>query len=113
MVSVPTSSAWPLEQLIKSQRSQPALVERALQRLLADDDELLRTIVVGAYRDEGVSLARAASLLGLHPLELREDFIEKGIPLRLGPADLADARAEIEAIRAWKQRHDARWCQRW
>jgi len=28
-------------------------------------------VVIGAYLDEEISLARAASLLALHPLELR------------------------------------------
>ena len=104
-MSVSTTNAWPLEQLIKLQRSQPALVERALERLMGDDDELRRSIVVGAYLDEQISLARAASLLGMHPLELKDDFVEKGIPLRLGPADLADAQAEVEAMRHWKLKH--------
>jgi len=35
-------------------------------------------------------------------LELRERFIEKGIPLHLGPVNNADAQAEVDALRAWK-----------
>ncbi len=42
-------------------------------------------------------------MLGLHPLALREHFIEKGVPLRLGPVDKADAQAEVDALRAWKR----------
>ena len=95
---------WPLEQLIKLQRSQPSLVQRALQRLLDEDEELRWSVVINAYMDEEISMARAASLLELHPLELRERFIEKGIPLRLGPVDEADARAEADALRAWKRK---------
>ena len=34
-------------------------------------------------------------------LKLPDRFIELGIPLRIGPADLAEARAEVEAVRAW------------
>ena len=34
-------------------------------------------------------------------LKLRDRFIELGIPLRIGPADLAEARAEVKAMRAW------------
>ena len=94
---------WQMRQLVKLERSQPAVVRRALQRLF-DEDELLRwSIVVGAYLDEEISLARAAAMLQLHPLELRRQFIVKGIPMRLGPEDAADAQAEIDAIRAWKQ----------
>jgi len=92
-----------LEQLIKLQRSQPALVQRALQRLLGEDEDLRRSVVISAYLDEEISLARAASLLELHPFELRECFTEKGIPLHLGPVDQADAQAEVDALRAWKR----------
>jgi hypothetical protein len=36
-------------------------------------------------------------------LELREQFIAKGVPLLLGPEDEADAQAEIDAMRAWRR----------
>jgi hypothetical protein len=39
----------------------------------------------------------------MHPLELRQRFIEKGVPLHLGPVDEADAQAEVDALRAWKR----------
>ena len=106
MSSNAMTERWPLEQLIKLQRSQPSLVQRALQRLLDEDEELRWSVVINAYMDEEISMARAASLLELHPLELRERFIEKGIPLRLGPVDEADARAEADALRAWKRKAD-------
>jgi predicted HTH domain antitoxin len=60
-------------------------------------------VVVSAYLDEEISLSRAAALLDLHPLELREQFIAKGVPLLLGPEDEADAQAEIDAMRAWRR----------
>jgi len=101
------AESWPLEQLVKLQRLQPSLVQRALQRLLDEDEELRWSVVINTYLDEEISLARAASLLGLHPLELRERFIEKGIPLHLGPTDKADAQAEVDAIRAWKRKAES------
>ena len=104
MSTAAVSESWLLGQLIKLQRSQPSLVQRALQRLLDEDKDLRWSVVVNAYLDEEISLARAASLLGLHPLELRERFIEKGIPLHLGPADKVDAQAEVDALRAWKRK---------
>jgi predicted HTH domain antitoxin len=107
MSSMAMAEGWPLEQLIKLQRSQPSLVQRALQRLLDEDEELRWSVVINAYLDEEISLAWAASLLGLHPLELRERFIEKGIPLRLGPVDKADAQADIDALRAWKRKAES------
>ena len=102
MASIALGEAWPLQQLVKLQRSQPALVGRAMRRLLDEDEGLRWSLVVSAYLDEEISLAHAASLLGLHPLELRERFIEKGVPLHLGPVDEADAQAEVDALRAWK-----------
>jgi predicted HTH domain antitoxin len=107
MPSTGMAEGWPLEQLVKLQRSQPFLVQRALQRLLDEDEELRWSVVINAYLDEEISMARAASLLGLHPLELRERFIEKGVPLRLGPRDQADAQAEVDALRAWKRKAEA------
>lgn len=104
MSSVTLAESWPLEQLIKLRRSQPQLLLRALQRLFDEDEELRWSVVVNAYLDEEISLARTATLLNMHPLELRERFVEKGIPLRLGPADKADAQAEIDAIRTWKRK---------
>lgn len=102
MPTVAMGGEWVLQQLIKLQRSQPSRVQRALQRVLDEDEDLRWSVVVSAYLDEEISLARAASLLGLHPLELRERFIEKGIPLHLGPIDKAEAQAEVDALRAWK-----------
>ncbi len=99
---------WQLRQLIKLDRSQPALIRRALNRLLEEDEPLRWSVVVGAYLDEEISLARAAAMLQLHPLELRKQFIAKGIPLRLGPEDIADAQAEVDAIRSWKRSNDNR-----
>ena len=59
--------------------------------------------VVGAYLAGRISLARAAAILDLHPLELLSLFQASEIPLLLGPEDAADAQAEIDAIRTWKQ----------
>jgi predicted HTH domain antitoxin len=95
--------SWPMRQLIKLEQVQPALVQRVLQRLLEEDAALCWSLVVSAYLDEEISLARAASLLDLHPLELREQFLAKGIPLLLGPVDEADAQAEMDAMRTWKR----------
>jgi predicted HTH domain antitoxin len=103
MASIASTERWPLEQLVKLQRAQPSLVQRALQRLLDEDKELRWSIVVNAYLDGEISMARAASLLDMHTLELRAQFSKKGIPLYIGPIDKADAQAEIEALRAWKR----------
>lgn len=107
MSSIVMTEGWPLKQLIKLQRSQPFLVQRALQHLMDEDEDLRWSVVINAYMDEEISLARAASLLDMHPLELRERFIEKGIPLGLGPIDRADAQAEVDALRTWKRKAES------
>ena len=90
---------WQMRQLVKLERSQPAVVRRALQRLFDEDEYLRWSVVVGAYLDTEISLARAAAMLQLHPLELRKQLIAEGIPLQLGPEDVADAQAEIDVLR--------------
>lgn len=97
----PLLQAWELEQLVRLYQRRPELVSAALDRLLAEDEELRWAVVVGAYLDGQISLGKAAELLGMHALALRDRFIDLGIPLRLGPADLAEAHAEVEAMRSW------------
>ena len=92
---------WEVDQLLKLRERQPDLVEPALRRLVDEDEKVRWSVVVGAYQDRQINLGKAAELLGLTELELRDRFIELGIPLRIGPADLAEARAEVEAVRAW------------
>jgi predicted HTH domain antitoxin len=69
--------------------------------LVEENDEIHWSVVVGAYQDKQINLGKAAELLHVTELELRDRFIELGIPLRIGPADLAEARAEVRAMRAW------------
>lgn len=95
------SFAWEVEQLAKLSRQHPEMVSRAIQRLFDEDAELRWAVVVSAYMDHEINLGKAAELLGMHELELRERFIHLGIPLRIGPADVAEAQAEADAIRDW------------
>jgi predicted HTH domain antitoxin len=95
------SYAWEFEQLARLSRQQPDLVNRAMRRLLDEDAELRWAVVVSAYLEHEINLGKAAELLSMHELELRERFIKLGIPLRIGPADLAEAQAEADAIRSW------------
>jgi predicted HTH domain antitoxin len=92
---------WAIDQLLKLRDRQPGLIEQAIRRLVQEDASIRWSVVVGAYQDGQVSLGKAAELLDLPELELRDRFIELGIPLRVGSADLAEARAEVEAVRAW------------
>lgn len=92
---------WLIEELPRLYRERPDLVHPLLRSLLDQNEELRWSLVVRAYQERRINLGKAAEFLGLHELELRQRFLELGIPLRLGPADLIEARAEVEAIRAW------------
>ncbi len=99
--SIFPSQTWALDQLIQLGQRQPELVNAALNRLLAEDAALRWAMVVNAYLDQQINLGKAAELLQMQELELRERFINLGIPLRIGPADMTEARAEIETLRSW------------
>lgn len=92
---------WEMDQLFKLRERQPDLMEHAVHRLVQEDEDIRWSVVVGAYRDGQINLGKAAELLGLSELDLRERFVVLGIPLRMGPADRTEARAEVEAVRAW------------
>jgi prevent-host-death family protein len=55
------------------------------------------TEVLRSYLVDGISLGKAAELLSLSRFELQERFHRLGVPLRLGPATLEEARAEVAA----------------
>ena len=50
-----------------------------------------------AYLADEISLGKTADLLGLSRFELQDRFFRLGVPLRLGPATLEEARAEVDA----------------
>lgn len=60
--------------------------------------------VIAAYLDVDISLGRAAELLGLNRFDLTERLNRLGLPLRLGPATITEARAEYEALKEVVQR---------
>ena len=93
--------SWMLEQLVKVERHQPEMVDRAVKEMLAQQGDLRWSVVVGAYLDGEINLGKAAELLGMHRLELQERFVEQSIPLRLGPDTIEEAKAELAAIEAW------------
>ncbi len=50
-----------------------------------------------AYLAEEISLGKAADLLGISRFELQDRFFRLGVPLRLGPATIEEARTEVTA----------------
>lgn len=59
--------------------------------------------VIAAYLSDAISLAKAAEELGISRFDLMERFERLGIALRLGPASLQEAQAEVEAARRLSQ----------
>ena len=51
-----------------------------------------------AYLADEISLGKTADLLGLSRFELQDRFFRLGVPLRLGPATIEEARAEVAAL---------------
>lgn len=92
---------WLIQELPRLYRARPERMHSLLSNLLAEDQELRWSLVIRAYQDRQINLGKAAELLDLSEIELRDRFLDLGIPLRLGPSDLADAQAEVAAIRAW------------
>ena len=58
-------------------------------------------LVLGHYLSENISLGRAAELLELPWLDLRTRLVRLDVPLRVGPADLDEARQEVADLAAF------------
>ena len=100
------SENWTFDQLAKLQKQQPKLVDDALQKMIESTPDLAWSLVVSAYLDEEINLGKAAEMLTMHELELRDRFIELGIPLRIGSVDKVEARAEAQALDSWFSQED-------
>jgi len=58
-------------------------------------------LVLAHYLAGAISLGRAAELLDLSWLDLRTRCLRLDVPLRVGPTDLDEAQADVEASEAW------------
>ena len=95
------AARWLLDEMAKLWEVHSERISQVLLIALKSDLDLHCAIVVGAYLDEQISLAKAAELLGTDQWSLAEEFQQRGIPIRRGPADIQEARAEVAA---WKRR---------
>jgi len=87
--------------MVKLWEVHPERISKILLTALKSDPDLHWAIVVGAYLDEHISLAKAAELLGTDQWSLAEEFQRRGIPIRRGSVDVDEAKAEVAA---WKRR---------
>lgn len=100
-VQTATEYGWEFDQLVKLRKRQPELIEIAFHRTVEENRDIKWSVVIGAYQDGQINLGKAAELLELPEIELRQQFLTLGIPLRVGSEDLAEARAEVESVRTW------------
>src|SRR4030042_6557458 len=75
---------WQLKQLERLHEIEPDTVDNAIAELLNKEPKLREKLIVGAYVDGEINLGKAAELLGIHPVKLREQFLSKGIPVKIG-----------------------------
>ncbi len=98
------SADWAFAQLTKLHKRQPGMVANALQTMIESNPDLAWSLVVSAYLDEEINLGKAAEMLEMHELELRDRFNALGIPVRIGPIDKVEAQAEAQALDSWFSR---------
>lgn len=64
-------------------------------------------LILAHYLGGAISLARVAELLELSWLDLRTRFLRLDIPLRNAPADLAEAKEDIDTAIKWSSPRQA------
>ena len=94
---------WQLKQLERLAQLEPDLVAEALDEVLQGRKALREKLVIGAYLEGEISLAKAAELLEQHPVQLRKKLLEKGIPVRLGAESREELVAEAAAAKAMRE----------
>ena len=60
--------------------------------------------VLAYYLNEGISLGRAAELLGLSWLDLRTRFLRLDVPILVGPDQPEEVLTEIRAVKRWESK---------
>ena len=60
--------------------------------------------MIAHYLAGSISLSKAAELLGLPWLDLRSRLHRAGLPVRIGPENIADLRAEMDALTKWQSK---------
>jgi hypothetical protein len=74
-----------------------ALAQCAIDEKEQEDPSDQDAQALRAYLASEISLGKTADLLGLNRFELQERFLRLNVPLRIGPATLEEAQAEIAA----------------
>jgi predicted HTH domain antitoxin len=85
---------WQLKQLEKLREIEPDVVDGAIQTLLEKEIVLKEKLIVGAYMDGDINFSKTAELLDMHPVKLREVFLSRGIPIKIGVSSEEEIQAE-------------------
>ena len=75
-----------------------AVIQDALRSLMHEKPQLRIELAVYRYQTEDISLAKAAHLAGISFDRMKALLVQRGVQLRLGPADEAEAREEVAAM---------------
>jgi predicted HTH domain antitoxin len=78
-------------------------VREALRVLWQERPGVRIDVAVHKYGHENISVAAAAALAGVSFDQMKEILAGRGIPLRLGPETLEEARAELDELRRMRQ----------
>ena len=85
---------WELKQLEKLREIEPDIVDGAIRMLLEKETELKEKLIIGAYVDGDINFGKTAELLNIHPSQLRELFLSRGVPIKIGVSSEEEIRAE-------------------
>jgi len=95
---------WQLAQLEKLHEIEPDIVNNAIAELLEKETVLKEKVIIGAYLDGDINFGKTAELLGVPPVKLREMFLSKGIPVRVGIESKEEILAEGTSAKAIRER---------
>ena len=79
--------------------SEESVIQEALRSLLQVKPHLRVALAVNRYQREPISVAKAAALAGVSFDRMKEILDERGLPLRLGAEDEAEALEELISAR--------------
>jgi predicted HTH domain antitoxin len=78
------------------------VMQEAFRFFVLERPGLRLQVAIHQYRtDETLSLARAAAIAGVSTERMKEILDRHGVPLRLGPATIAEAQAEAATVEEW------------
>jgi predicted HTH domain antitoxin/antitoxin (DNA-binding transcriptional repressor) of toxin-antitoxin stability system len=82
--------------------SEEGLSDDVIEKLTAQERY---DLVIAHYLVGSISISRAAELLGLPWLDLRSRLHRTGLPVRIGPENIDDLRAEMDALTKWQNKN--------